>query len=84
MRIFVDIEPETIYIGRVKDEVKTVETRMWFETNEDVEVLSLADYTKQVRKQVCEEIRRMSAIDIVNKQYIVGTEILDQIQGEKK
>lgn len=84
MKVYVETNPETIYSGRVKDEVKTTEIRMWFETDEEIEVLSITDYTKQVRKEVCEEIRRMSAIDIVNKQYIIETEILDQIQGETK
>ena len=31
---------------------------MWFETDEEIEVLSLSDYTKQVKKEVCEEIRK--------------------------
>ena len=57
MKVYVETNPETIYSGRVKDEVKTTEIRMWFETDEEIEVLSLADYTKQVRKEVCEEIR---------------------------
>lgn len=42
----------------------------------------ISDYTRQVRKEVIDKIRRMSAIDVVNKQYIIETEILDQIQGE--
>ena len=58
MKVYVETNPETIYSGRVKDEVKTTEIRMWFETDEEIEVLSLADYTKQVRKEVCEEIRK--------------------------
>ena len=58
MKVCVETNPETIYYGRVKDEVKTTEIRMWFETDEEIEVLSLADYTKQVRKEVCEEIRK--------------------------
>ncbi len=57
MKVYVETNPETIYSGRVKDEVKTTEIRMWFETDEEIEVLSLSDYTKQVRNEVCEEIR---------------------------
>lgn len=57
MKVYVETNPETIYSGRVKDEVKTTEIRMWFETDEEIEVLPLVDYTKQVRKEVCEEIR---------------------------
>ena len=44
----------------------------------------IADYTKQVRNEVCEEIMRLSAIDVVNKQYIIETEILDQISTTEK
>ena len=58
MKVYVETNPETIYSGRVKDEVKTTEIRMWFETDEEIEVLSLSNYTKQVRKEVCEEIRK--------------------------
>ena len=57
MKVYVETNPETIYSGRVKDEVKTTEIRMWFETDEEIEVISISDYTKQVRKEVCEEIR---------------------------
>lgn len=58
MKVYVETNPETIYSGRVKDETKTTEIRMWFETDEEIEVLSLADYTKQVRKEVYDEIRK--------------------------
>lgn len=58
MKVYVETNPETIYSGRVKDEVKTTEIRMWFETDEEIEVLSLSNYTKQARKEVCEEIRK--------------------------
>ena len=58
MKVYVETNPETIYSGRVKDEVKTTEIRMWFETDEEIEVQSLSDYTKQVRKEVCQEIFR--------------------------
>lgn len=57
MKVYVETNPETIYSGRVKDEVNTTEIRMWFETDEEIEVQSLTDYTKQVRKEVVEEIR---------------------------
>ena len=59
MKVYVETNPETIYSGRVKDEVKTTEIRMWFETDEEIEVLSLADYTKQVRKEVLGELMNM-------------------------
>lgn len=57
MKVYVETKPETIYSGRVKDEVKTTEIRMWFETDEEIEVTSLSDYTKQVRKEVVQEIK---------------------------
>ncbi len=51
-------------------------------------VHSLADYTKQVRKEVCEEIGKNVAVDIINFKVYVRyddlTNILDQIQGETK
>ena len=56
MKVYVETNPETIYSGRVKDEVKTSEIRMWFETDEEIEVQSLAEYTKQVRKDVCNKV----------------------------
>ena len=52
--------------------------------------IELADYTKQVRKEVCEEIRKyipkcsgMDMVIILDDTHTLNT-ILDQIQGEKK
>ena len=45
-------------------------------------VHSLADYTKQVRKEVCEEIRKTLFEFLLT--YDVITDKLDQIQGETK
>lgn len=59
MKVYVETNPETIYSGRVKDEVKTTEIRMWFETDEEIEVQSLSDYTKQVRKEVLEQVYKV-------------------------
>ena len=100
MKVYVETNPETIYSGRVKDEVKTTEIRMWFETDEEIEVQSLSDYTKQVRKEVCEEIKKKADIEfercryenyitgedtlIRRKLYRIDEEKLDQIQGETK
>ena len=47
-----------------------------------IEVLSLADYTKQVRKEVCEEIRKTLFEFLLT--YDVITDKIDQIQGETK
>ena len=91
MKVYVETNPETIYSGRVKDEVKTTEIRMWFETDEEIEVLSLSDYTKQVRKKVIDEIKenllklesnciKQSNLYDFNCQEII--DILDQIQGK--
>lgn len=47
-----------------------------------IEVLSLADYTKQVRKEVCDEIRKTLFEFLLT--YDVITDKLDQLQGETK
>lgn len=91
MKVYVETNPETIYSGRVKDEVKTTEIRMWFETDEEIEVLSLPDYTKQVRKEVIDEIKenllklesnciKQPNLYDFNCQEII--DILDQIQDK--
>lgn len=52
-----------------------------------IEVLSLSDYTKQVRKEVCEEIRTFAYDTFKEFGYFDETDlehILDQIQGEIK
>lgn len=93
MKVYVETNPETIYSGRVKDEVKTTEIRMWFETDEEIEVLSLSDHTKQVIKGVLDEIKenllklepnciKQPNLYDFNCQEII--DILDQIQGETK
>lgn len=88
MKVYVETNPETIYSGRVKDEVKTTEIRMWFETDEEIEVLPLVDYTKQVRKKVCDEIRsKIEQSKLIyewkGKETTIE-DILDQLQGENK
>ena len=91
MKVYVETNPETIYSGRVKDEIKTTEIRMWFETDEEIEVLSLPDYTKQVRKEVIDEIKenllklesnciKQPNLYDFNCQEII--DILDQIQDK--
>ena len=64
--------------------------------DDDLEIVSLADYTKQVRKEVCEEIGRKVTM-IANRQpnhdigfdcedmqisYLEVASVLNQIQGE--
>lgn len=73
--------------------------KCWRETHPDCPLLSLADYTKQVRKEVCEEIswklnRRLNGVingkysdEFFNGYSYCSSDIeniLDQTQGEKK
>ena len=50
-------------------------------------LLSLTDYTKQVRKEVCEEIKEKSELfgvcktGILKIEYRIDKDVLDQIQG---
>ena len=58
---------------------------LYDDKRKDCTLCSLADYTKQVRKEVCEEIREIADID--DWEEINGCtlkKILDQIQGETK
>ena len=71
----------------------------WGEIHKNCPLQSLADYTKQVRKEVCEEIRKtlfeylkvnsmeelenLSLLDSTLT-YDVITDKIDQIQGETK
>lgn len=54
----------------------------------DCPLQSLSDYTKQVRKEVCEEIGKNVAVEIIDCKVYVRygdlAKILDQIQGETK
>lgn len=91
MKIYVDELPQTKGISRLEDDVTLTEVRMWFKTNEDVEIVSLAEHDKQVRKEVCEDLYNkcvekiwtndegFDCVDIDNIK-----EILDQVQGETK
>ena len=54
----------------------------WGEIHKNCPLQSLADYTKQVRKEVCEEIRKTLFEFLLT--YDVITDKLDQIQGETK
>lgn len=60
---------------------------------DDLEIVSLANYTKQVREEVCEEIKKKSDVcfeqckyendEVITKTiYSIGEVQLDQIQGE--
>ena len=52
-------------------------------------IQSLTDYTKQVRKEVCEEIKDISELfgvcktGIIKEEYRIDKDVLDQIQGER-
>jgi hypothetical protein len=62
--------------------------------HEECPLHSLADYTKQVRKEVCEDIKKKADIEYyeeydgfdrkIGKTYIIRDYDLDQIQGETK
>lgn len=57
------------------------------EKNEHCPLQSLADYTKQVRKEVCEELKAKAIKNYTLEHrvytYCIEPHILDQIQGEK-
>ena len=54
----------------------------WGEIHKNCPLQSLADHTKQVRKEVCEEIRKTLFEFLLT--YDVITDKLDQLQGESK
>ena len=62
---------------------------LWEEHNKlkDCPFESLTDYTKQVRNEVCEEIKEKSELfgvcktGILKKEYRIDKDVLDQIQG---
>ena len=59
----------------------------WGEIHKNCPLQSLADYTKQVRKEVCDEIRTFAYDTFKEFGYFDETDlehILDQIQGETK
>ena len=59
----------------------------WGEIHKNCPLQSLADYTKQVRKEVCEKIRTFAYDTFKEFGYFDETDlehILDQIQGEIK
>lgn len=58
MKVYVDELPQTIGKAKIEGDVNLTEVRMWFETEEEIEVKLLSDHDKQVRKQVCDEIRK--------------------------
>lgn len=59
----------------------------WGEIHKNCPLQSLADYTKQVRKEVCEEIKYFVSDQLIARGdlgYYDIERILDQIQGETK
>ena len=67
------------------------QVRMWFKDTDNVEILSLTDYTKQVRKEVYQELKNKilycSERIFEDGHYYYGKEldeIIGQIQGETK
>lgn len=105
MRIYVDELPKDCidcpceseyYCNLLNEDVGCCK---WGEIHKNCPLHSLADYTKQVRKEVCEEIRKtlfeylkvnsmeelenLSLLDSTLT-YDVITDKIDQIQGETK
>ena len=89
MKVYVDELPQTIGKVRIEDDVNLTEVRMWFETEEEIEVKPLSDHDKQVRKQVCDEIYKKCEPlfrlvnnydngDVIERNELV--DILDQIE----
>ena len=64
--------------------------KCWRETHPDCPLLSIADYTKQVRKRVSQEVlsiidEKFNCCGYVEEKFIDIVEyVLDQIQGELK
>lgn len=88
MKVYVDELPKDCidcpceseyYCNLLNEDVGCCE---WGEIHKNCPLQSLADYTKQVRKEVCEEIRKTLFEYLLA--YDVITDKLDQIQGETK
>lgn len=90
MKVYVDELPQTcLDCENVLCEHQIIEA-CYATRHPDCPLLSLADYTKQVRKEVCEEIRDKMTHweDCLTKEvteYVIDKETLDKIeQGETK
>ena len=98
MKVYVDELPKDCidcpceseyYCNLLNEDVGCLE---WGETHKNCPLQSLTDYTKQVRKEVCEEIRSRflatcqieKGCDTASFSLEVLNRILDQIQGETK
>ena len=86
MKVYVTNKPETLGIATSEDDVRLKEVRMWFKTDDEIKVQSLADHDKQVRKEVCEKIRE-NAISHNNLEvdmyYISPQQLYEIEQGEQ-
>ena len=93
MKVYVDELPKDCidcpceseyYCNLLNEDVGCLE---WGEIHKNCPLQSLADYTKQVRKEVCEKIRTFAYDTFKEFGYFDETDlehILDQIQGEIK
>jgi hypothetical protein len=85
MKVYVDfeeldVEDRPTYIcNKYNLQVKSINSGTRYD---NVKLVSLADYTKQVRKEVVQEIIELAIKRNNDQFYIMVTEILDQIQGE--
>lgn len=94
MKIYVDELPKDCidcpceseyYCNLLNEDIGCCE---WGEIHKNCPLQSLADYTKQVRKEVCEEIRnKIEQAKLIYEwkgEETTIEDILDQIQGEIK
>lgn len=84
--MYVEKLPQTLGKATIEDDVNLTEVRMWFETEKEIEVKPLADHEKQVRKQVCDDIRnKLKENGLLytwkgEPKYKTIEELLDQIE----
>lgn len=89
MKVYVDTNDKmTSYQWGYDEESKRYFVKINFDVPSDtkVNVLSISDYTKQVRKEVCEEIRnKIKQAKLIYEwqgKEITIENILNQLQGE--
>ena len=86
MKVYVDELPQTcLDCENVLCEHQIIEA-CYATRHPDCPLLSLSDYTKQVRKEVCEDIKFHSVYCHIGGEvyYKIYPSVLDEIQGETK
>lgn len=76
-----DVEDKPTYIcNKYNLQVKSINSGSIYK---NVELVSITDYTKQVRKEMYDEIRKnLNSDPSIAEDYFKFIKILDQIQGE--